>query len=69
MDLFSTDLGIWPSVGISGGRGLNPQTTPLGTPLMRCGLFRIGFRLVTEDSILGSRDQEEGRSDHLSISS
>jgi hypothetical protein len=28
MDLFSTDLGIWPSFGISGG-GLNPLGTPL----------------------------------------
>jgi hypothetical protein len=26
-DLFSTDLGIWLSLGISGG-GLNPQTPP-----------------------------------------
>jgi hypothetical protein len=37
MDLFSTDLGIWPGFGISWG-GFETPKPPLGTPLIQDGL-------------------------------
>jgi hypothetical protein len=50
MDLFSTDLGIWLSFGISGGEGYEAPKPhpPLGTPLPTRPLSRqMNIKVIT----------------------